>query len=188
MTREPPLLETPRLRLRLGRPPDIPAIIDYYRRNRDHLAPYMPARPAGFYTPEFWRGRLGTHQREFTDDRSVRLFVFAAGDEGRVIGTVSFTEFCRGPLQACYLGYTLDHAEQGRGLMTEALVVAIAYVFDELKLHRIMAGYVPTNERSANVLRRLGFTVEGYARDYLLLNGRWRDHILTSLVHPDWRT
>lgn len=187
MIREPPLLETPRLRLRLGRPPDIPAIIDYYRRNRDHLAPFMPARPADFFEPEFWRARLETHHREFADDRSLRLLVLPAGDERRVIGTVSFTEFCRGPLQACYLGYTLDQAEQGRGLMTEALVAAIAHVFDTLNLHRIMAGYLPTNERSANVLRRLGFTVEGYARDYLLLAGRWRDHILTSLVNPDWR-
>ncbi len=46
-----------------------------------------------------------------------------------------------------------------------------------------MANYVPTNERSGRLLRRLGFTVEGYARDYLCLNGTWQDHILTSLIN-----
>jgi len=29
--------------------------------------------------------------------------------------------------------------------------------------------------------------VEGYARDYLLINGKWEDHILTSLVNPHWK-
>jgi ribosomal-protein-alanine N-acetyltransferase len=41
--------------------------------------------------------------------------------------------------------------------------------------------------RSAAVLRRSGFTVEGYAREYILIDGRWEDHILTSIVNPTWR-
>jgi ribosomal-protein-alanine N-acetyltransferase len=44
---------------------------------------------------------------------------------------------------------------------------------------------VPTNERSGRLLRRLGFVVEGYARDYLFIGGQFRDHVLTSLTHPD---
>ena len=44
-------------------------------------------------------------------------------------------------------------------------------MFREQNLHRIQANYVPRNERSGGLLRRLGFVVEGYARDYLLLNG-----------------
>ena len=50
-----------------------------------------------------------------------------------------------------------------------------------------MANYMPTNEASGKVLKRLGFTVEGYARDYLCLNGKWEDHILTSLTNPEDR-
>jgi ribosomal-protein-alanine N-acetyltransferase len=37
--------------------------------------------------------------------------------------------------------------------------------------------------RSGRLLRALGFVVEGYARDYLQINGRWEDHILTSLTN-----
>lgn len=50
-----------------------------------------------------------------------------------------------------------------------------------------MANYMPHNQRSGNLLRRLGFVVEGYARDYLLINGRWEDHIQTSLINPNWK-
>ena len=54
--------------------------------------------------------------------------------------------------------------------------------FDELGLNRVMAGYLPHNERSATLLLRLGFEKEGYARRYLKINGKWEDHILTALV------
>jgi len=36
------------------------------------------------------------------------------------------------------------------------------------------------------VLRRLGFVPQGYARDYLRIDGEWRDHVLTALVNARW--
>ena len=66
----------------------------------------------------------------------------------------------------------LGASYEGAGLMFEALTAAVEYVFAERRLHRIMANYVPTNERSGRLLRRLGFAVEGYARDYLYINNK----------------
>lgn len=70
--------------------------------------------------------------------------------------------------------------------MAEILAEALSFAFNTLKLHRIMANYVPTNERSARLLKRLGFAIEGYAKDYLYLDGTWKDHVLTSLTNPNW--
>ena len=70
--------------------------------------------------------------------------------------------------------------------MTGALRLGIEYMFGEMNLHRISANYMPDNTRSGAVLKRLGFTVDGYARDYLRIDGRWQDHILTSLLNPGW--
>jgi len=50
--------------------------------------------------------------------------------------------------------------------MTEALQLTIDFAFKQLNLHRLMANYSPTNVRSAKLLVRLNFVVEGYARDY----------------------
>ena len=71
--------------------------------------------------------------------------------------------------------------------MYEALRASLDYVFQVLNLHRVMANFMPHNARSNGLLRRLGFTVEGYARDYLYIDGAWRDHVLTSLTNPEWK-
>ena len=104
--------------------------------------------------------------------------------DGPVVGLANFTQIVRGAFMACSLGYSIDEDRQGQGLMRETLEHAIAYVFDELGLHRVQASYLPTNERSGGLLRRLGFVVEGYARDYIYINGAWRDHVLTARTNP----
>jgi len=101
-----------------------------------------------------------------------------------MIGACNFSGIIRGAFQACYLGYHIDEAHQGKGLMQEALEAAIAYMFDTQNLHRIMANYIPGNERSARLLERLGFEREGYAKAYLNIAGRWQDHVLTARVNP----
>ena len=41
-------------------------------------------------------------------------------------------------------------------------------------------------EIEALLKKRIGFEKEGYAKDYLLIDGQWRDHVLTALTTPDW--
>jgi len=84
----------------------------------------------------------------------------------------------------CEVGYVGDVLTAGRGLMREALEATLDHAFHELRLHRVMANYRPENARSANLLARLGFVREGYARDYLFIDGAWRDHVLTSRTNP----
>lgn len=102
----------------------------------------------------------------------------------RVIGRINYTQIARGPFQSCMLGYAIDHAHEGRGLMREALEATIGHVFAVLKLHRIQANYVPGNVRSGRLLERLGFVREGLAKDYLFIDGAWRDHVLAARLNP----
>lgn len=111
----------------------------------------------------------------------------AEGGGSEVIGYANLSNIIRGAFHACYLGYGLAQERQGKGLMTESLRMVIEYAWNDLLLHRIMANYLPENERSARVLARLGFSIEGYARDYLFIGGAWRDHVLSALINPQWR-
>ena len=161
-------------------------MVDYFTRNRGHLAHWEPRYPDGFFTNAYWEARLDDARQELIDDSALRLVVFRRGDpDGRAIGVTNFTAFVRLAFNCCNLGYSIDGEHQGQGLMQEALAAAIDHVFGELKLHRIQANYQPANERSGRLLERLGFDIEGYARDYLLIDGAYRDHILTSLTNPN---
>lgn len=127
-------------------------------------------------------------EQEYNEGRSIRFLLFLKDyPEGEIIGFCNFSQIFRGPFQACYLGYHIDKTFEGKGLMSEAVQKAIEYMFEKQTLHRIMANYMPSNERSARLLHKLGFVVEGYAEKYLLINGNWKDHILTSLTNQNWQ-
>jgi [ribosomal protein S5]-alanine N-acetyltransferase len=184
----PPLLSTRRLFVRMAEYADVAAVVQYYQRNRAFLAPFEPLRSEEFFTEFFWQVQLERSVMDFEQDHSLRLFIFERANPKRVIGSINFNQFFRGPLQACAVGYSLAAVNQGQGYMLEALTVGISYVFEELNLHRIVANYMPRNQRSGQLLKKMGFVVEGYARDYILINGRWEDHILTSLTNANWQS
>ncbi|WP_434045301.1 MULTISPECIES: GNAT family N-acetyltransferase [Sorangium] len=178
-------IETARLRLSIPPAELAGRYLAYFERNRDHLARWDPPRPEGFYTEAFWRERLLRDRDDLAADRALRLALqWRGAPEGEVIGVCNFNQFVRGAFQAATLGYSLDQRAVGSGVMSEALQAAIAYMFDRLGFHRVMANYLPHNERSGRLLRRLGFVVEGFARDYLYIDGAWRDHVLTALTNP----
>lgn len=178
------LLKSPRLLIRHGRPEDIPAILTYYAENTQHLAPFEPLKPSQFYTKKYWETELAQRLAETKAERSLKLFLFSQQNPQQLIGTLNFSNCVRGIFQSCTVGYGLGEAYQGQGYMSEALQTGIQYVFTQMKFHRISANYIPHNQRSGKLLKRLGFVVEGYARDYLYINGQWQDHILTSLTNP----
>jgi ribosomal-protein-alanine N-acetyltransferase len=174
--------ETARVVLTMPPPREAPAVVAYLARNRARLTPLEPERPAELYTEPFWQERLELNRREYAEDLSLRLVMYERQRPDHVVGMINFTAIVRGGFQACLLGYSLDEAAEGRGLMSEGLSQAIAHAFGEMQLHRVQANHLPENVRSARLLRRLGFVNEGFARNYLHIGGRWRDHVLTSLT------
>jgi ribosomal-protein-alanine N-acetyltransferase len=150
----------------------------------DHMSPW---RSTTGEQRKDHKTQLIQWEQEFKEGRSVRfLLVLKENPKGEIIGFCNFSQIFRGPFQACYLGYHIDAGFEGKGLMSEAVAKAIEYMFEQQKLHRIMANYMPSNERSARLLQKLGFVVEGRAKKYLLINGQWEDHILTSLTNENW--
>jgi ribosomal-protein-alanine N-acetyltransferase len=184
-----PELRTRRLAVRLARPGMEQPLARFLRDNfRGHLDRWSPPVGAAFFTEAFWAERLVLSLDEYHAGRSARFVLQeldgATALDAPIIGTCNYTNIVRGPFQACYLGYQLGRAHEGRGFMAEALRATNAFMFETLRLHRIMANYRPENARSAALLERLGFVREGIARDYLFIDGAWRDHVLTSLTHP----
>lgn len=151
-------LESTRTILRLANEADVPAIVRYYTENQAHLAAFEPKRDPDFYTENYWLREVQAGALAFQTDRALKLFLFIKKNPKAIAGSINFANFIRGVFQSCTLGYSIAAAQQGQGYMSEALRVAIAYVFNELNMHRIIAAYLPYNQRSG-ILKRLGFVV-----------------------------
>ncbi|EKO3476725.1 ribosomal protein S5-alanine N-acetyltransferase [Vibrio fluvialis] len=165
---------------------DAARISNYFTVNRDYLKPWEPKREEAFFSELGWQQRLIKLSELHKMSLGFYLLIIdAVSDE--MLGTISFSNISRFPFYACNVGYSLAEQAQGKQIMTRALKMACDYMFNEQNLHRVMASYMPHNKRSEAVLQRLGFVHEGQAKDYLLIDGQWQDHNLTSLVNPNWK-
>ncbi|MET0382097.1 MAG: GNAT family N-acetyltransferase [Burkholderiaceae bacterium] len=189
-------ITTPRLRLVAGDAGIASAVCDFHRRNREHFARWDPPTMEAFYTVEAQSLRVQHGLAAFHADAAYRYWLIDATLAGgarlpttdvEVIGNVHFSQVSRGAFQSAMLGYSLDESYVGQGLMTEALEAGIGEMFSpRVNLHRVQAAVRPENVRSANVLQRLGFDLEGLAPGFLFVDGDWRDHYLASLRNPDF--
>jgi ribosomal-protein-alanine N-acetyltransferase len=185
-----PELATERLVVRLAQPGMQAAMARFLAENLPgHLDRWSPPMAPEFLTAGFWTERLPLAVEDYAADRAARFVLQLAGSAlgDKVVGTCNYTNIVRGAFHACHLGYQVARDYQGQGLMAEALRATNAFVFERMRMHRIMANFRPENERSRRLLERLGFAEEGFARDYLFIDGAWRDHVLTSLVNPAFR-
>jgi len=108
-------------------------------------------------------------------------------EDDAIVGSINLSQIVRGGFKSAYLGYQMGAPYAGRGYMTEAIQLLLSYAFNELKLHRIEANVQPHNTASIALVKRAGFTKEGFSRRYLKICGRWRDHERWAILVEDWR-
>jgi ribosomal-protein-alanine N-acetyltransferase len=183
MHAEPDFRQVPFV-LRRARAGDVAALRAFAERNAEHLGPTSPRRPPDFHSDGFWAQSVARGEDEFKGDQRVSMYVF---EHDRIVGMVNLMNIVRGALQGCDLGYAIDREYQGKGLMYWAVQAGLSYAFGTLGLHRVQANHLPDNHRSARLLARLGFRREGLAQRFLLIDGAWRDHVMTALVYDAWR-
>jgi ribosomal-protein-alanine N-acetyltransferase len=146
---------------------DAEELIAANRENVAYHAPYITTftDQAGF-DAWFARGLTGANVHLVARERP----------SGALVGVIGISEIVMGAFRSGYLGYAGFAATGGRGLMTQALREAARFAFDELGLHRVEANIQPDNVRSIALVRRAGFSKEGFSPGYLFIDGAWRDH------------
>jgi ribosomal-protein-alanine N-acetyltransferase len=154
--------------------------------SRDFLRPWEPLWPPDDLTRGSFRYRVKRYLRDVRDDSSYAYFIFTADDQ-RLAGGLTLSNVRRGVAQTASLGYWVGQDFARKGLMTAAVQAILPVAFKILKLHRLEAACLPSNSASLALLRRTGFAEEGYAREYLKINGRWQDHVLFAIIADDAR-
>lgn len=171
------MLETDRLMLRPLDARHAEAVLSYYERNREFLAPWEPFRDEWFYTVDHQRRLLEEEVDRMADGRMFKCWIFAKDNPEKIIGMVALSEIVRGSFLSCYMGYKIDGGVKDMGYMSEAVGRMVDYAFGELGLHRIEANILPRNGASQRVVEKNGFINEGLSRKYIRINGVWEDHI-----------
>ena len=182
-----PELHTERLLLAIPGASAAKAQAAYYARNREHLREWEPPIDDRYCDPAFHEPILDNNVLLAHRGQAFRFLIFEreTGLTGDVLGHINLHNVTRGICQWAILGYSVTQEREGTGLITEAGRALIRFAFEDLTLHRLDCNYQPHNTRSAAVARKLGFEINGMAKEYLFLNGAWRDHVLTSLINPN---
>jgi [ribosomal protein S5]-alanine N-acetyltransferase len=145
--------------------------------SRAFLQPWEPLWPEDDLTARAFRRRVTRYHAEIGRDEAYPFFVFSA-DGLDLMGGLNLTNVRRGAASMASLGYWMGQPYAGQGLMTEAVNLIIPFAASRLRLRRIEAACVPENRVSIRLLEKTAFVQEGYARQYLAINGAWRDHLL----------
>jgi ribosomal-protein-alanine N-acetyltransferase len=162
------------------RPPtadDEAAVLAVNQASRDFHHPWV-APPT---TTEAFAGYLERCARP----ENVGVLICRVAD-GAVMGMITLSQIFYGPLCSAYVGYSIGAPYARQGAMAEALGLVLDHAFGPLALHRIEANIQPNNIASIALVRRLGFTHEGFSRRYLRIAGDWRDHQRWAILAEDW--
>ena len=84
------------------------------------------------------------------------------------------------------IGYWIGAPFARQGYGRAAIASVVEYAFQEMKLNRLEAACQPDNAASVRLLENSGFRYEGLARDYLRINGDWRDHLIYAAIARDF--
>ena len=146
-------------------------------QSREFLTPWEPSWPADDLSRSAFRRRIRRYTEDLRSDQSYAFLIFRSTD-GRLVGGLTLANVRRGVAQAGSLGYWMGLPFVRHGYMTAAVRAIIPFAFGTLRLHRLEAACIPTNTASIQLLENTGFIREGYAREYLCINGIWQDHLL----------
>ena len=166
---------------------DFPAWSEVRRRNGTWLTKWEPARLPHHPDPETNRevfaARCSARDRERHAGTQYAFGIFV---DGAFAGEINLNNVVRGAFQSATIGYWIDQARAGRGLMPEALVVVARFAFEELNLHRLEVCIIPRNASSRRVVEKLGIRDEGVAERFLEINGTWEDHVRYGITVEEW--
>jgi ribosomal-protein-serine acetyltransferase len=90
------------------------------------------------------------------------------------------------PNRSTRIGYWLDEGHRGKGIMTAAVRVLVEHALSVWDLNRVEIRAAAENRRSRAIPERLGFRQEGTVRQAELVEGRYLDSVVYSMLAADW--
>jgi len=173
-------IHTERLVLRDFHQEDLQAVHEY--ASDPEVVKHMPFGPNTLEDSQSFLDRAMGKQS--MDPRTDYELGVALKSEDSLIGVC---RVCKASEIEAHLGYIFNRRYWGEGYATEAARTMVEFAFSELGLHRIYADVHPDNAGSIRVLEKVGMTLEGRRREYMMIHGEYADHLLYSILEREWR-
>lgn len=163
--------------LRTLREADLDRLYDQAADVRD-MGDYWPL---GIPSELRWKKRL-TETGWWEEDHGGMLIT---DHKDNILGQVLF--FKAAAYQNAYeMGYRIyKPANWGKGYMSEAVSLLVAFLFETKPVDRIQATALPENVGSQRVLEKCGFQFEGVLRKAIFHQGRSQDLHLYSILRDE---
>lgn len=156
---------------------DIDELLALNRASVAHHLPWTPAPTTRLAVALF----VERARREATASYLIRH-----ADTDAILGVVTLSQIVQANFQSAYLGYNIGAPWARQGYMTEAITSILDLAFGAFGLHRVEANIQPGNEASIELVRRLGFRLEGFSPRYLKIGEVWCDHERWAILADEW--
>ena len=177
-----PTFLTPRLHLRPYRPADAPEVWQVLSAEGIYATTAYIPRNITLAQTRYWVEQVCRAAQEGT---ALELAVFSRSD-GRYLGNVGLIQL-HPRHRSAEITYFIRPDAWGKGYATEAAEVLVRYGFEKKQLHRIAGTCMKQNAASQRVMEKLGFRVEGIAREELYKDGVFLDVTHLALLASEWQ-
>jgi ribosomal-protein-alanine N-acetyltransferase len=155
----------------------------------EHFRPWFPASDGRRSIEDRFQEEVTRARQGLEAGTEVRLAAFDA--DGALLGTFSLSQIFRRAFLNAYAGWAVSAEHVGRGIATEGVTALLDLAFAPeplgLGLHRVQANIIPSNGASVRVAEKAGFRLEGCAKEYLKIDGRWQDHLMYAKLADEHR-
>jgi len=172
----------PGVELRLVEERHAPVLFAAVERDREHLRQWMPWVDAT-RTEDDIVAFIRRSMELFASNKGFSAGIWADGCIAGVVGIHRLDWLVR----KAEIGYWLVREFQGRGIATEAARAVNQHALVELQLNRMEIQCAAGNTKSSAIAKRLGFTYEGQLREAQVLDGRYVDLEVYSMLRREYR-
>jgi ribosomal-protein-alanine N-acetyltransferase len=184
LTKQFPHLETERLYLRQLSSSDAKDVFEIF--SDEEVTKYYDLTT--FTSIERAERFINRMNEKFATNEGIR-WAIALKSTNRLIGTCGYNAvYSSNRHRRAIIGYELKREHWRQGYMSEALHATSEYGFGDLQLNRLEALVLPGNERSFQVLSKLGFVAEGILREYGFWENKFWDMRCFSLLKREWQS
>ncbi|HVY91694.1 MAG TPA: GNAT family protein [Bryobacteraceae bacterium] len=152
-----------------------------FDRNRARLREWLPWATQSYSLADA-RSFLAIHAAENAGGTS---FTTVIRHRGAICGCIGMHRIDRLHLNTS-IGYWIDEAHQGKGIVTAACRAMITTGFRDFGLHRIEIRCATWNHLSSSIPRKLEFLEEAVLREAEWLHDHWVDLRVFSMLAQDW--